>query len=111
MGKVGVRSGWHATSRRPIRRGYSRGERPRVQASADDAGGPGPDAIHWLRGPEAGRLDRYCPGVRKAVSSVYEVLRTARRELICNHLEHRAATTVRTGPGWEAEGMCDRSSG
>lgn len=50
--------------------------------------------------------ERYCADILTQISSVHEALRSVGRELVRNHLQHCAASAIRSG-GREAEGMYD----
>lgn len=49
--------------------------------------------------------ERYCADIITQVSSVQEALRGVSRSLLRNHLEHCAATAIRSGDAESAEAM------
>ena len=51
--------------------------------------------------------ERYCADVLTQVSSVHEALRGVSRILFRNHLEHCAASAIKSGSGEQAAAMYD----
>jgi len=83
----------------------------RADAAEAGTGARGLERLRRIEGQIRGlqkmvEEDRYCADITMQVGSVHEVLRGVGRELMRNHLEHRAAGALRHG-GADAEEMYD----